>query len=100
MSVRFHSCRLVYLQATSRPVRQLVAGKVGREAIQVRLGATEEPARVAHAEAAVTESKQRAVAVGGELVAHHTVLDDRLLPLVFEHIRRVPDEYAAGHPLA
>jgi len=48
----------------------------------------------------MSEAKQGAVAVGGQFVPHHTVLDDRLLPFVFEHIGWVPDEDAAGHPLA
>src|SRR5258705_10325736 len=64
------------------------------------VGAAKEPGRVAHAEAAMGEAKQGAVSVGGEFVAHHTVLDDRLLPFVFEHIGWVPHEYAARHPLA
>jgi hypothetical protein len=37
-------------------------------------------------------------AVGGQFVAHHTVLDDLLPPLVFEHVRWIPHQDPAGHP--
>src|SRR5262249_29153828 len=100
MSVRLQSlCALIYFETAGRPVRQLVAGEVGLQSIQERLRATEESRRIADAEAAMSEPQQCAVAVSGELVAHHTVLDDRLLPFVFEHMRRIPDQDAAGHPL-
>src|SRR5262245_55110949 len=86
MSVRFHSlCCLVDFQTTRCPVRQLAAGKVRLQPIQVGVGATEESARVADAEAAVGEAEQRPVSVGGEFITHHAVLDNRLLPFVFEH---------------
>jgi hypothetical protein len=48
----------------------------------------------------MSEAKQRGVSVGDQLVSHHPVLDDRLLPLVFEDIRWIPHEYASRHPLA
>src|SRR5690348_9542437 len=102
MSVGLQSvcCGLVYFQTAGGPVRQLVAGEVGLQPIQIGMGAAEEAGRIPHAEAVVRESKQRAVSVGGELVAHHTVLDDRLLPFVFEHVRWIPHQDAAGHPFA
>src|SRR6185312_1015427 len=100
MSVCFQLGGLIYFQPTCRPVWQLVAGEVGLKAVQVRVGAAEEPARIADTEAAVREAKQRAVAFSGEFVTHHPVLDDRLLPFVFEHMRRIPHQNAAGHPLA
>src|SRR5690349_21906209 len=85
MSVRFHS--LVYFKTTGGPVRQLIAGQVGLEPIQVGVGASEESRCIADAEPAVGEPQQRAVTVDAEFVAHHTVFDNRLLPLVFEHVR-------------
>src|ERR1043166_8031254 len=85
MLVRSHS--LVYFQAAGYPVGQLAAGQKGLEPIQVGMRTAVETGRVAHTEAAVGEPQQRAVAVGGEFVAHHAVLDDRLLPLVLEHMR-------------
>src|ERR1700742_4943282 len=100
MSVRLQMVSsLIDFDTTCRPVWQLVAGEVGRQPVQERVRATEKSGRVADAETAVSEPEQRAVAVGGELVAHHTVLDDRLFPFVFEHMRRIPDQDAAGHPL-
>src|SRR6185437_1565332 len=100
MSVRFQMlCSLIDFETTCRPVWQLVAGEVGLQPVQERVRATEESGRVADAETAVSEPEQCAVAVGGELVAHHTVLDDRLFPFVFEYMRRIPDQDAAGHPL-
>src|SRR5262245_51682317 len=97
MSVRLRMwCSLISFETTCRPVWQLVAGEVGLQPVQERVRATEESGRVADAETAVGEPQQCAVAVGGELVAHHTVLDDRLFPFVFEHMGRVPDQDSAG----
>jgi hypothetical protein len=47
----------------------------------------------------VGEGEQGARTVLGELVADDPVVDDPLAPLVLEHVRRVPDEDAAGHAL-
>src|SRR5262245_11886616 len=100
MSVRLQLlCALNYFESAGRPVRQLVVGVVVIQPIQAGFLAIEESRRIADAEAAMSEPEQCAVAVSGELVAHHTVLDDRLLPFVFEHMRRIPDQDAAGHPL-
>src|SRR5262245_41327723 len=92
-------CTFNYLETAGRPVRQLVACEVRLQPIQEGVRTTEESRRIADAQAAMSEPEQCAVAVSGELVAHHTVLDDRLLPFVFEHMRRIPDQDAAGHPL-
>src|SRR5436190_7826563 len=100
MLIRLQLRRLIDFDATRHPVGKFGAAEIGFEPIEVRMGAAEEAAGVAYAQPSMCEPEQGAVAVSGQLVAHHAVLNDRLLPFVLENIGWIPHQDASRHPLS
>ena len=83
------------------PRRHLRVHRVaqGLQPVEESLCAGPESVGIGHAEAAMGHPEQSAAAVGGELVADHAGFDDLLVPLMLEHMRRIPDQDAARHAL-
>ncbi len=69
---------------------------MGFQTVEVGVGTGDEAARIAGTQFAVRERENGGVAVGDEFMVHDAWADDRLVPLVLEHVRRLPCLATAG----